>query len=427
MTGSSDQSLRPTRARAIAGCLLALVLAGPCAAQEWTRFRGPNGSGISAATTVPVSWTEKDYHWKVDLPGRGHSSPVLWGDKVFVTSGDEATGKRILLCLSTRDGRRLWTREFPGPKHAKHTDNSFASATPAVDGQRVYTCWGSPQDFLVLALDHAGQEVWRADLGPFRSGHGFGASPIIHENLLIVPEEQDGRGAVVALEWATGKVRWKVARRTQLGYATPCLFQPAGRPAELILNSYEHGITALDPRTGRLAWEVDVFSKGHVEGAIASPVVAGDLVLGTCGWLGVKYETIAVRPYPRPEGAAPATAYRVTRSVPLVPTPLVKDDLLFLWTDGGIVTCAEAGTGEKLWMERVPGTYYASPVWAGGHLYSVSREGDVVVLAASRAFRLEARNPLGEGSHSTPAVAGERMYLRSFTHLLSVGGKATTP
>jgi outer membrane protein assembly factor BamB len=395
---------------------LVLLLAPRAAGQEWTRFRGPNGSGVSPATTVPVRWTEKDFNWKVELAGVGHSSPVLWGERVFVTSADEATGKRVVQCLHAQEGRCLWSRAFPGERHGKHEDNSFASATPAVDARHVYVCWANPKEYLVVALDHDGTEAWRADLGPFRSGHGFGASPIVYEDLLIVPDDQDGPSALVALDRDTGKVRWKAPRRSMATYTTPCVHEPPGRPAELIVTSYEHGISGIDPKTGRTNWEADVFSKDHFETAIGSPVVAGDLVLGTCGYLGVRQEVVAVRPGQARE------VYHLDRSAPLCTTPLVKDGLLFLWADGGIVTCADVRTGAVYWRERVPGSYYASPVCAGGHLYGVSRDGDVVVLAAAKRYELAARNPLGEGSHSTPAVAGGRLYVRTFTHLISIGG-----
>jgi outer membrane protein assembly factor BamB len=405
-----------------AGCVLCGFLTSTATSQEWTRFRGPNGSGISAANTVPIRWTEKDFNWKVELPGVGHSSPVLWGERIFVTSGDEATGERLILCLRTQDGRRLWSRAFAGARHGKHQDNSFASATPAVDGRHVYLCWGSPKEYLVVALDHDGKEVWRTDLGPYRSGHGFGASPIVHEDLLIVPNDQDGQSSLVGLDRATGRVRWKVPRRSKASYTTPCVYQPRGQPAELIFTSYEHGISALDPKTGRTNWELDVFHKRHVETAIGSPVVAGDLVLGTCGWLGVRQEVVAVRPG-APGRDKGREVYRIFRSVPLCTTPLVKDNLLFLWSDAGIVTCANVQTGEVYWRERVPGSYYSSPVCVGNALYGVSRDGDVLVLAASKEFEQLARNPLGEGSHSTPAIASGRMYLRTFTHLISLGGQ----
>jgi outer membrane protein assembly factor BamB len=403
---------------------LGLALAGKVGGQEWLRFRGPNGSGVSPATTIPIRWTEKDPNWKVKLPGVGHSSPVLWGERIFVTGGEEGTGKRFLVCLKTSDGSRLWTRDFAGERHGKHADNSFASATPVLDEKHVYVSWAGPKEYLVAAVDHDGKEIWRTDLGPYRSGHGFGTSPIVHGDLLIVPSDQDGPSTLFALECGTGKVRWKVPRKSKASYATPCVFQPDGRPAELIFTSYEHGVTGIDPQTGRTNWELDVFFKGHVETPIGSPIVAGDLVLAPCGWLGVKKEVVALRSPARGKEAKDVVAFRLDRSAPLCTTPLIKDDLLFLWSDEGLVSCADARTGKVHWRERVPGSYYSSPIWIAGHLYNVSREGDVLVLAAGKEFKQVARNPLGEGSHSTPAVAGGRLYVRTFSHLISIGGKA---
>jgi outer membrane protein assembly factor BamB len=353
----------------------------------------------------------------------GHASPVIWGEKIFVTSGEEKTGQHIVLCLHARDGRCLWSRAFTGTRHHKHADNSFASATPAVDERQVYLCWGTPKEFLVLALDHAGKEIWRTDLGPYQCGHGFGASPIVHEDLVVVPNDQDGKSFLLALDRATGKVRWKIPRRSKASYSTPCVRQVKGQPAELIFTNWEHGITSIDPQSGRINWESDVFAKGHLETAIASPLVSGDLVIGSCGWLGVRKEVIAIRPGQGRDNRRQETVYTLARSAPLVTTPLVVQDLLFLWSDEGVVTCANALTGEVYWRERVPGTYYSSPICAGKHLYCISREGEVVVLAASKQYDLAARNPLGEGSHSTPAIANGMMYIRTFSHLLAIGGE----
>lgn len=404
----------------ILGCVGLFLMTASASAQEWTRFRGPNGSGVSP-TAILTRWAERDFHWKVKLPGVGHSSPVLWEKRIFVTSGEEETGRRLVICLHADDGRQLWQRSFPGAKHGKHADNSFASATPAVDEKHVYLTWGTPKEFLVLALDHEGKEIWRVDLGPFKGGHGFGASPIVHDNLLVVPNDQDGDSFLTALDRTTGKERWKTPRKSKNTFTTPCVYKPRQGPEELIFTCWEHGITSLDPKTGKKNWESDIFSKGHMETGIGSPVIAGDLVLGTCGWLGVKLEVVAVRP-PTPGAEGPRTAvYRLDRSAPLVLTPLVKDDLLFMWSDDGIVTCADARTGKLHWRERVPGSYYGSPVCAADHLYCVSRSGDVVVLEAAKQFKLVSRNPLGEGSHSTPAIAGGRMFLRTFSHLIAVG------
>jgi outer membrane protein assembly factor BamB len=188
----------------------------------------------------------------------------------------------------------------------------------------------------------------------------------------------------------------------------------------LIFTNWEHGIMGIDPHTGRTNWEVQVFDQGHTETSIGSPIVAGDLVLGTCGWLGYATHTVAVRPDPDQPGKA-AEVYRVDRGAPLTTTPLAVGGLLFLWADEGIVTCVDAATGKQHWRQRVGSMYYGSPVAVDGRVFCASRDGELVVLAADKEYRLLARNPLGEGTHSTPAVAHGRMYVRTFSHVLAVG------
>lgn len=409
---------------AAAGSLAGLLLASGALGQEWTRFRGPNGSGLSPAA-LPVRWTERDYNWKVPLAGLGHSSPVLWRERIFLTSGDEETGKRLVFCLDAADGRQLWSRESAGVHHPKHQLNSFASATPVVDRDHVYVSWATPQEFTVLALDHQGRQVWQTDLGPFEASHGFGASPIVYHDLVIVPNGQEGESFLAALDRRSGAIRWKAPCESEVAYSTPCVYQRDGQPDEIVFTNWKSGIAALDPRTGRTNWAIDVFDKGHVEAAIGSPVVAGELVLGVCGWLGQRQEVIAVRP--DRAGRQARKVYQIDRAAPLVSTPLVVGELLFLWSDQGIVSCAEAATGEIFWRRRVGGTYYGSPVCAGDHLYCISADGEVVVLAASNKYELLARNPLGEPSHSTPAIAAGAMYLRTFSQLISIGGKRAEP
>ncbi len=397
-----------------------LVFASTATAQEWPRFRGPNGSGVSAAI-LPTRWTDKDYRWQVKLPGPGHSSPILWSDRLFVTSA-VAAGKLHVVCLDAATGKIHWSRDFVAGKPGGHKDNNLASATPAADGKHVYVAWGTPKEVILLALTHDGKDVWRRDLGPYRAGHGLGSSPIVHDGIVILPCEEDGNDSLAAVDADTGKDRWRVARKSRNTYATPCVFQLPGRPAELVAVSYEDGITSLDPATGKRNWDVDVFDKRHTEGAIASPIVHGDLILGTASWLGVRYETIAVRPS-GVKGKI-ATTYKLDRDAPLVPTPIVKDDLLILWSDRGIVNCANAKTGESYWRERVDGTFYASPVIAGSHLYCPSREGDLFVLALDKKFEQVGRIPLGEATHGTPAITGGRLFVRTLTRVMCVEGQA---
>lgn len=401
------------------GALSFLVRTTDLRAQEWTRFRGPNGAGVGVMKRPPVAWGEDDYKWKVSLPGVGHSSPVLWGKRLFVTSGDEENGTRHVLCLDTGDGQILWQRDFPAAHHGKHKLNSFASPTPTVDAERVYVAWGTPEELIVLALDHHGEQQWRVDLGPFKSGHGFGVSPVLHDGLLIVPNEQQGDSWLVALECGSGKIRWRVPRDSKVAYSTPCLLRRPGGD-DLIFTTWEYGISGHDPGTGEMRWKCDVFDKRHIETSIGSPVTAGDLVIGMSGWLGYGKQVVAVRVEEEEGELTPREVYRIERSAPLCTTPLVTGGLLLLWADEGIVTCADAKTGEVYWRNRAGGTYYSSPIAVGDCVYNISVDGEVVVLAADREFRELARNRLGESTHATPAVAGGVMYLRTFTQLFAL-------
>jgi outer membrane protein assembly factor BamB len=392
-------------------------------AQEWTRFRGPNGAGVSDAATVPAQWTENDVNWNVALPGIGHSSPVMWGDKIFLTSAFEDTALRLVLCLRASDGQIVWQHKYASSLHTKHKFNSFASSTPCLDAERVYCCWSTPDEYTLLALDHEGNEVWRTNLGPYVSQHSCGVSPIVNGDLIILGNDQgdenhQGASSVVAVDRGNGNVLWKLDRRTAtVAYSTPCVYQPEGREAELIFNSESHGITSIDPRGGQVNWEIGVFNKRSV----SSPVIAGGLIFGSCGSGGGGNYLVAVRP-PANTGSAPEIAYKVETSAPYVPTPVALDDLLFLWSDNGIVSCLRAATGDTVWQKRVGGNYHGSPVCVGGNLYCIREDGEVTVVAAADAFKLLGRNPLGEESRSTPAVADGRIYLRTYSHLISVGG-----
>ena len=411
----------------VARLALLILIAGfalPAGAQDWTRFRGPNGSGVSDAETVPVKWTEEDYNWKVALPGVGHSSPVVWGDKIFLISAFDDTATRLVLCLRAADGQIEWQREYPSTPHTKHQLNSFASSTPCVDEERVYVTWTAPEEFTLLALDHEGNEVWRRNLGPFVSQHSGGASPVVFGDLIVMCNDQGdetfhGQSSLVAFDRRTGDPRWTVDRRTKVvAYSTPCVYEPKGRPAQLIFTSQAHGITSVDPSAGGVNWELDVFDKRSV----SSPVIAGGLIFGTCGSGGGGNYVAAVRP-PAGKNETPELVYTVKESAPYCPTPVAYGDLLFLWSDAGIVSCVEIESGKTVGRLRASGNYYGSPVCVGGRLYAISEDGEVVVVSASKNLKLLARNPLGEESRSTPAVADGRMYLRTFSHLISVGGQ----
>jgi outer membrane protein assembly factor BamB len=390
-------------------------------AQEWTRFRGPNGSGVSPAKTIPAVWADRDINWKTPLLGAGHSSPVIWGDKIFLTTGDDKAGEQVALCINASDGKIAWQKPFPFKAFTKHNYNTFASSSPAVDGQRVYFCFGVPARLSLMALDHSGNKVWDKDLGPFVSQHGNGTSPILYQDKIVLGNEQDGESFLIALDAATGETRWKTPRKTaEVAYSTPCVYEPPQGKPELIFNSHAHGISALDPENGKVIWELpNAFDKRSV----SSPLVAAGLIIGSCGSGGGGNFLVAVRPGTA-EGKKPELAYTIRRSAPYVPTSICVGERLFLWGDAGIVSCVQAATGEIEWQERVGGDFFGSPVCVDGRLFCVSSRGEVVVVDASDHFQILAKNPLGETCHSTPAVSGGRMYVHTTKHLVSIGGRA---
>jgi len=417
-----------------------VVLSGASAAAgQWPRFRGPDGAGVSDAKTIPVKWTDKDYNWKVKLPGVGHSSPVVWGRRIYLICGEGRTGKRTVLCLDTAGGKTLWRRDYASKPFGMHRDNSYASASPAADAEGVVVTWSTPDRVDLIALDADGKDLWRRDLGPYVGIHGSGSSPIIIGDVVVLANEQEdpkalpsvylgkkalmpaGKSFLIGLDRKTGKTRWQIKRRSsQAAYSTPCVYRGPGGRVELIFPSTSHGITSVDPATGKTNWEMPgVFDQR----CVGSPVAGAGLVFAGDGWgvRGLHY--VAVRPGSQAKGVKPSVAYRLTRPTPLVPTPLVKGNRLFLWGDFGNITCLDVAGGKVIWRNRIRALFYGSPVWVGGRLYCIGRKGNVFVVAASDEFKLLGRIPLGEPSFATPAVSGGVMYLRTRSQLFSLGGK----
>ncbi len=388
--------------------------------QEWTRFRGPDGSGVSDAAGLPTKWSDADYNWKINLPGTGHSSPVLWGDHIFVTTADKDAAKRSILCIKAADGSVIWKHDYDLKAFHINGDNSFASSSPAVDKDYVYVASTAPEQSTLSALSHDGKEVWSVDLGSFVSQHGAAPSPIVFHDTVFLAFDQEGPGSyVIAVDRNTGKQRWKIDRKTAYAAsATPCIYEPKGKPPQVVFSSRGEGLTGYDVETGKLLWQANDVYTVRVN---ASPIVAGDLILGTCGEGSSGKMLVAIRP--GADGEKPKVVWKTTQNVPNVPTGLVKGNLLFLWHDTGAITCLRADTGEQVWHDKVPTTFYASPVCAGGNLYCISRKGDVFVVAATEKFQLISQESLNEGSHATAAIADGRIYFRTFSHLYSLGGK----
>lgn len=387
-------------------------------ADQWPRFRGPDGSGISATTHLPIQWSHTNVAWRIALPGKGHSSPVVWNGHLFVTSGNPEKADRYLTCVNTLDGRVLWEKTHASKPFKQHTDNSFATSTAAVDESGVYFYWTTPEAISVTALTLDGKEKWTKNLGTFSSQHGSGTSLVIQNQVVWINNDQDGSSALIGLDVASGETKYNIKRTAdKVSYATPCLFKPEGEPAELIFAASSHGLTSVNPANGLVNWECTNLFPARV---VSSPVACDGLIVCTCGEGGVGRRLVAVRPGHGKEPAA--LVYDLKTGLSYVPTPLAIDGRLYLVGDNGLIRCVRAATGEAIWQHKLPEQFYASPVSAEGRLYLTSKSGVVFVLKAGESFELLAQNALGESIFATPAIAEGKLFFRTLSHLIAIGG-----
>lgn len=294
-----------------------------------------------------------------------------------------------------------------------------------MDEDRVYVAWSDPHATTLKAFSHQGDEIWTVDLGTWISQHGFGTSPIIYGELVILQSSQEtsklegvpepDHSFVVAVDRSSGSIRWKTPRKIDTAsYSVPCIYQPENGPPEIVCCNTGEGIFSLDPETGAENWSSRVFTMCTV----SSPILSSGLIFGTTGSGGGGSYVVALRP-----GKKPEVKYEFKQQAPYVPTPVCRDSMMYMISDKGIATCMETETGKLIWQERVGGNFSGSLVRVADKIYCMDDEGVVVVLAAEPKYRLIGKFPLGEGSRSTPAVADGRIYLRTYSHLVSLGGK----
>ena len=402
-------------------CALAwLCAADALDAQEWGRFCGPAGAGRAAEVELPLALDEQATRFRVDLLGGGHSSPVFAGELVFLTSLGESEGVRHLIALDALSGAPRWRFDDAFRGHGQHRLNSYASASPAADEERVVVAWTDAEGLEVVALDLEGELLWRTALGPFSAQHGSGVSPVLVAGRVIVANDMEGevQSFLVALDAATGEEVWRRERETErASYATPALLAgPDGEP-RLVFASTAHGLTCLDAASGELVWEHD---PGLTQRCVGSPVIEAGVVFQAAGSGGGGKEMMAVR-LPQEEGAAPTPAWSLERALPYVPTPVAHDGLLYLLADGGILSCVRASDGGLVYRERLGGHYFASPVILGERLYCLDSSGSLAILALGEEFERLGGREFGELSHATPAVAHGRLYVRTERSLWSFG------
>jgi outer membrane protein assembly factor BamB len=400
--------------------LLLLLMSATAAGQEhWPRFRGENGSGISSQKGIPTTWTDSDVAWRSELPQIGHSSPVVWGKALFVTTASEGGNERFLQCLHADTGVEQWKATVTLSESRKHLKNSWASSTPATDGKVVCALFADGLKQIVKVWSLSGGELWERDLGSYESEHGLAVSPILHDGLVIIANDQVGPSTVMALESETGKTVWSTARSPgKTSYSTPVLAVDGKGGMQVVCISESSGVAGLDLRTGKVGWQTPKLPMRTV----ASPIAVEGLVFATCGEGGNGKYFAAIRTDPDVP-VEQRIVYERKTMLPYVPCLITREGLLFLWGDKGIIVCLELHTGKELWAERIDGAFSGSPVCIEDRLYCVAEDGTVVVLHAGRDFRELGRTVLGDDCHSTPAVANGHLYFHTFHRVIAIPAK----
>jgi outer membrane protein assembly factor BamB len=390
-------------------------------AGNWPRFRGPNGTGISEDRDIPVHWTEKEFAWKTPLPGAGNSSPIVWGDRVFLQSARKDGKERYLLCVNAVDGKLLWLRVVPGEKAGLNPRNTYASSTPATDGERVYGLFWDGRALMVHAFDLNGNPLWKYDLGPFAGEHGAGASPIVHENKVLLLNDHNQAATVVALESRGGTKVWEANRESYRAcYSTPFVLDRPGQASELVVASTT-GITGYDLASGARNWHWRWHFSGMPLRTVASPIFGAGLIFFGGGDGGGDRHFVAIQPGQKGNPSSARLAWgQEKRLLPYVPCYLAQGDHLFWVNDTGLAGCSLARTGEIVWTARLGGVVYSSPVLIDGKVYAVNEAGMVFIFPAETQFKLLARHSLGERVLASPAVAGGRLFIRGDTHLFCI-------
>ncbi|MFO0879060.1 MAG: PQQ-binding-like beta-propeller repeat protein [Gemmataceae bacterium] len=420
--------------RRLSVCLLLLgLMAGSLRAEDWPGWRGPRGDGTSTEKGIPTRFSPSNQvRWKVELPGSGYSSPIVVGDRIFVTTCLEESGDRVLLCLDRKTGKTLWSRTvLTAPLEGKHPLNSFASATPATDGERVYVAFLALPRMQAACYDLEGKLLWQTSPGKLLSRHGFCTSPVLHKELVILNGDQDphkdhpeARAYLVALDRKTGKEVWRVNRPNHTrSYCTPILVPCPKRPGvtQLVLSGSKC-VTGYDADTGKLLWIID----GPTEQYVASLVLHQNILFLTTGF--PEYHLMGIRPtgegnITRSQHIAWHIPHKDNgqRGASYVPSPLAHNGHFFVVSDAGYLGCIEAQSGKRLWLKKLGRRHSASPILLEGNLIIPDDDGKVWVVKASPEFEIVATNEMQEAIYASPATADGCLFLRGVKHLYCIG------
>ena len=413
----------------LAVVLPVLVTVSPLLAENWPQFRGPTGQGHSPETRLPLNWSAAgNVAWKTPIPGQSWSSPIVWGDRVFLTTAVDEGQSCHVLCLERKDGTVRWNKEVcRQPLLRKEGRNTYATPTPATDGERVYACFG---DGSFAALDFAGGIVWTNRAYPHYSQHGLATSPILHDGLLIMARDGSSDGPdkglgwqtpwdqayIVALEAKTGRERWKARRGlSRISHGVPALWTAPDGRVQLVSEAGDV-VQGFDVKTGERLWSSEVIG----EGKVPSTVLGDGLVFTAGGW-GGKESIKAFKLGGSGDLKETNLVWQQRKGMPRVPSMLYLKPHLFAVTDAGLAVCLNADTGEVLGQQRLDGSVSASPVAAEGRIYFLGDNGETTVLAAGPEMGVLAKNPLGEKTQASMAVSAGQFFIRTEKHLFCIG------
>jgi outer membrane protein assembly factor BamB len=400
------------------GWLIALGLSPVVLAGDWPAWRGPHGNGVSPEKNLPVHWDAangQNIRWKVPVPGPGNSSPIVWRDRIFLTSMLDDAGTRAILCFRRQDGQPLWQAINPSKAQAKLTGDGAkagqAAPTPVTDGTHVYAFFGPAG---VLCVDFDGKVVWHHDAGPLDHIWGIAASAVLWRDLVIINGDNHGPSFLLALDKKTGQVVWKTPRLAGGGWSTPLVIANGDRD-ELIVSGPQR-VTAYDPGTGKELW----YCEGLGDIICSTPVAGHGLVYVPTGSNG---PTLAIKPGGQGNVTSTHVAWKSRRGAPYVSSPVLYGENLYMVNNGGLLTCLDARTGKQVYVERLAGSFAAAPVAADDKLYLVNEDGDTHVIKAGAAFALLATNRLGEPCLASPAIAGGEIVIRTEKQLVCIMNK----
>jgi outer membrane protein assembly factor BamB len=408
--------------------LVAWLFCSPVAAEDWPGWRGPRGDGTSLETNVPVRWSAtENIAWKTPVPGYGHSSPIVSGNRIFVTSCIEKENRRILVCFDRRSGKLLWQRDVvKAALEKKHVLNSFASSTPTTDGEKVFVTFleadrggeftASAGRMVVAAYDFDGNQKWLVRPGKFSSVHGYCSSPMLYKDKVIVNGDHDGDAYLVALARNDGRTLWKIDRENKVrSYVTPIIREIDGRTQMILTGS--KCVASYDPNDGVRHWIIN----GPTEQFVASVVYNGELLFLTAGY--PEHHMLAIRPDGRGDVTDSHVVWRTTKACSYVPSPIAVGKYFLVVSDDGIASCFEAADGTRHWMKRIGSHYSASLVTAGGLVYFTADDGKTTVVRPGVKYEAVTQNDLGERVYASPAICGGRMFIRGEQHLYSIGSR----